>query len=75
MKNTSRTNRSILAALAVVVGLFMIAVAPFLIQTSLERVLVERLLERAEVELARLVAQLAEGAEPPVKMNENFLGL
>lgn len=41
MKNTSQTKRSILAALAVVVGLFMIAVAPFLIQTSLERVLIE----------------------------------
>ena len=39
MKETSQTNRLILAILAVVVGLFMIAVAPFLIQTSLERVL------------------------------------
>ncbi len=39
MENTSKTVRLILAVLAVVVGLFMIAVAPFLIQTSLERVL------------------------------------
>ncbi|MCK6585312.1 MAG: hypothetical protein L6Q49_19605 [Anaerolineales bacterium] len=38
MKNTSQNNRLILAILAVVVGLFMVAVAPFLIQTSLERV-------------------------------------
>lgn len=48
MKNTSQTNRSILAALAVVVGLFMIAVAPFLIQTSLERVLIELQIVSAE---------------------------
>ena len=41
MKDTSQTKRSILAILAVVVGLFMITVAPFLIQTSLERVLTE----------------------------------
>jgi len=39
MKETSQTNRLILAILAIVVGLFMIAVTPFLIQTSLERVL------------------------------------
>ena len=39
MKETSQIRRLILALLAVVVGLFMIAVAPFLIQTSLERVL------------------------------------
>jgi len=39
MKETSQTNRLILAILAVVVGIFMIAVAPFLIQTSLERVI------------------------------------
>lgn len=38
MKETSQTIRSVLAILAVIVGLFMIAVAPFLIQTSLERV-------------------------------------
>ena len=39
MKDTSQSNRLILAILAVIVGLFMIAVAPFLIQTSLERVI------------------------------------
>ncbi|MBI5934866.1 MAG: hypothetical protein HY867_14270 [Chloroflexi bacterium] len=41
MKETSQSKRLILAILAVVVGLFMITVAPFLIQTSLERVLTE----------------------------------
>lgn len=41
MKETSQTKRSILAFLAVIVGLFMIAVAPFLIQTSIERVVTE----------------------------------
>ena len=41
MKETSQAKRSILAILAVIVGLFMIAVAPFLIQTSLERVVTE----------------------------------
>jgi hypothetical protein len=38
MKDTPQTNRLILAILAVAVGLFMIAVAPFLIQISMERV-------------------------------------
>lgn len=38
MENTPRNNRVILAALALIVGLFMVAVAPILIQTSLERV-------------------------------------
>jgi hypothetical protein len=41
MKETSQTNRLILTVLAVIVGLFMVLVAPFLIQTSLERVLTE----------------------------------
>lgn len=41
MKNTSGTTRTLLAVLAVLVGLFMVAVAPFIIQTSLERVLTE----------------------------------
>jgi hypothetical protein len=41
MKETSQTKRSMLAVLAVIVGLFMIAVAPFLIQTSIERVVTE----------------------------------
>lgn len=39
MKNTSQKKRLFLAILAVIVGLFMIAAAPFLIQVSLERVL------------------------------------
>ncbi|MBN2388953.1 MAG: hypothetical protein JXB85_18200 [Anaerolineales bacterium] len=39
MENTPKSVRLIMAILAVVIGLFMIAVAPFLIQTSLERVL------------------------------------
>jgi len=39
MENTPGRVRLILAILAVIVGLFMIAVAPFLIQTSLERVI------------------------------------
>lgn len=38
MKDTPQTSRLILAILAVVVGLFMIAIAPALIQTSMERV-------------------------------------
>ena len=41
MQETHQTKRLILAVLAVIVGLFMILVAPFLIQTSLERVLTE----------------------------------
>jgi hypothetical protein len=41
MKETPQSKRTILAILAVIVGLFMIVVAPFLIQTSLERVLTE----------------------------------
>ena len=41
MKETPQSKRTILAILAVIVGLFMITVAPFLIQTSLERVLTE----------------------------------
>jgi len=41
MKETPQTKRLFLAILAVIVGLFMITVAPFLIQTSLERVLME----------------------------------
>ena len=39
MPQTSNKVRLFLAVLAVVVGVFMVAVAPFLIQTSLERVL------------------------------------
>ena len=41
MKETSQFKRTILAVLAVIVGLFTIIVAPFLIQTSLERVVTE----------------------------------
>lgn len=41
MKETSQFKRSILAVLAVIAGLFMIIVVPFLIQTSLERVVTE----------------------------------
>ncbi|MEW6030801.1 MAG: hypothetical protein ACOYZ8_18620 [Chloroflexota bacterium] len=48
MKETSQSKRLILAVLAVVVGLFMIAAAPFLIQTSLERVLTELIKVSAE---------------------------
>ena len=39
MNDTSHSNRLILSILAVIVGLFMITIAPFLIQTSLERVI------------------------------------
>ncbi len=39
MKETSQARRLVIAVLAVVVGIFMLTVAPFLIQTSLERVL------------------------------------
>ncbi len=48
MKDTSQTNRLILSILAVIVGLFMIAVAPFLIQTSLERVIAALVITSAE---------------------------
>jgi hypothetical protein len=44
MKETTKVNRTILAVLAVVVGLFMIAVTPVLIQTSMTRV-VQALIE------------------------------
>jgi hypothetical protein len=38
MKNTPKNVRLALAVLAVIAGLFMVAIAPFLIQTSMERV-------------------------------------
>ncbi len=41
MQNTPKPIRLVLAALAMTVGLFMVAAAPFIIQTSLERVLTE----------------------------------
>ena len=37
--NTPKNKRLVLAILAVVVGVFMVAVAPFLIQTSLDRIM------------------------------------
>jgi len=40
MKTTSQRNRTIMAAIAVVIGLIMAYVIPFMVQTSLERVLV-----------------------------------
>lgn len=48
MENTPKNIRLILAILAVVVGIFMVAVAPFLIQISLERVLTELTIVAAE---------------------------
>ena len=39
MKETSQTNRTIMSIIAILVGLLMIAVIPFLVQTSLDRVL------------------------------------
>src|SRR3990172_12117474 len=41
MKNTSKKTLMFLAVVAVLVGLFMMTAAPFLIQTSLENVLTE----------------------------------
>jgi len=41
MKETSQNTRFILTVLAVIIGLFLIAAAPFIVQTSLERVLNE----------------------------------
>jgi hypothetical protein len=40
MKETSQKNRTIMSIIAIVVGLLMVTVIPFLVQTSLERVLV-----------------------------------
>jgi len=40
MKETSQTNRTIMAIIAVVIGLVMAYVIPFMVQTSLERVLI-----------------------------------
>jgi hypothetical protein len=39
MKDTSQTNRTIMSIIAIVVGLLMISIIPFIVQTSLERVL------------------------------------
>jgi hypothetical protein len=46
MDNISRTNRTIMAALLVVAGLFMVAGAPFLVQSTLDPML-EGLMEKA----------------------------
>lgn len=40
MKETSQTNRNIMSVIAIVIGLAMAYLIPFLVQTSLERVLV-----------------------------------
>jgi hypothetical protein len=48
MQNTPKNIRLLMAILSVVVGLFMIAVAPFLIQESLKRVLIELQIVAAE---------------------------
>ena len=48
MKETSQSKRLILAILAVIVGIFMIAIAPFLIQISLERVIAALVTTSAE---------------------------
>ena len=40
MKETSQNNRFIMTVIAVVIGLLMVTVIPFIVQTSLERVLV-----------------------------------
>jgi len=39
MKETSQKNRTIMSILAIVLGLLMVTIIPFLVQTSLERVL------------------------------------
>ena len=39
MKETPQKNRTVMAIIAILIGLLMIALIPFLIQTSLERVL------------------------------------
>lgn len=43
LKSTPKSTRLVMAVLCVLVGLFLIAIAPRIIQTSLERVLVELL--------------------------------
>ena len=39
MQETSQRNRTIMSIIAILVGLFMISIIPFIVQTSLERVL------------------------------------
>jgi hypothetical protein len=41
MKNTSPKNRTIMSIIAIIIGLLMAYLVPFLVQTSLERVLVD----------------------------------
>lgn len=41
MENTSKKNRIILSVIAILVGLLMVIVIPFIVQTSLDRVLVD----------------------------------
>lgn len=55
MQNTSQSRRLLLAILAVVVGMFMIAVAPYLIQISMERVVA------ALIEISKTKPQYASG--------------
>jgi hypothetical protein len=40
MQETSQKNRNIMSVLAIIIGLFMVTIIPFIVQTSLERVLV-----------------------------------
>lgn len=40
MQETSQKNRNIMSVLAIIIGLLMVTIIPFIIQTSLERVLV-----------------------------------
>ena len=49
MKDTSQTNRLVMSVIAIVIGLLMVYAIPFLVQTSLERVLVN------------LIAHIADG--------------
>jgi hypothetical protein len=41
MKDTPQNNRTIMSVLAIVIGLLMVGVIPFIVQTALERVLTE----------------------------------
>lgn len=40
MKETPQNNRTIMSVLAIVVGLLMMGAIPFIVQTALERVLI-----------------------------------
>jgi len=41
MKDTPQTNRTIMSVLAIIIGLLMVSVIPFIVQTALERVLTD----------------------------------